>query len=114
MTRRDTFEDIYAKVADKVTADAARRRVRRPPLRDPSVAGFSVLDVPRSALLEIVDDEAFLNSSYLVLLDVVPTPRQSEKGLRQLRSGKLSRTDLWDVIMASPAFVASKRKVRFT
>jgi hypothetical protein len=114
VTQRDTFPVIYARLAEKVTDEAVRRGVRRPPLRDLSVADVSLLDVPRSALLSIPDDEDFVSSSYLVLVDTAPSPWHTAHVLRRLRSGELSRTGLWDELMASAAFVDGNRRVNFT
>ena len=114
MTERDTFPVIYAKLAARVTDDAARRRVRRPPLRNASVADVSILDVPRDTLLAVVDDSDFVSSSYLVLVDAAPTPGQLREARRRLEAGEISRSDLWDEIMASPRFVNGNRRVNFT
>jgi hypothetical protein len=109
----DEFERIYSQVANLVVHSAARRGVRRPPLRHVSVARVSVLDVPRETLLSIEPDTDFVASSYLVLLDAAPTPQQTRKTVARLRSGELTRTALWEELMATPRFVNSGRKVRF-
>jgi len=110
----EEFREIYAGVAALVTEQAERRKVRRPPLRDPSVAHLSVLDVSRAALLAIEDDEAFVASCYLVLLETVPSPRQTGARLRWLREGSKSREDVLDQIVGSQAFARRERRVHFT
>ena len=55
-----------------------------------------------------------MSSSYLVLVDTAPSPWHTAHVLRRLRSGELSRTGLWDELMASAAFVDGNRRVNFT
>lgn len=110
----EEFREIYAGVAALVTEQAARRKARRPPLRDPSVAHLSIVEVPRAALLAIEDDEAFIASCYLVLLETGPSLRQTNARLRWLREGTKSREEVLDQIVGSEAFARRDRRVNFT
>jgi hypothetical protein len=108
------FREIYARVAALVAEQAADRKKRRPPLRDPSVAHVSVLDVPRDTLLAIEDDESFVASCYLVLLDTAPNVRQVRSRLRWLQEGTMSREEIIDQILASKTFAHTGRRVHLT
>jgi hypothetical protein len=108
------FRDIYARLAGLVTEQAGQRKLRPPPLRDPSVAHVSVLDVPRETLLAIEDDRAFVASCYLVLLDVAPSTRQLQARRRWLRDGTRTRAEILDQIVESRTFANTGRRVHFT
>jgi len=114
MTDVQSFEEIYTAVTEKVRSEAARRKVRRPPLRHPSVADVSVLDVPRERLLGIDDDRDFVASVLLVLVDAAPSVQQQRTLVRRLREGEITREEVVDEVLASPRFVKSGRKVKFT
>jgi hypothetical protein len=113
-TEGQGFSDIYARLAALVTEQAAQRKLRPPPLRDPSVAHVSLLDVPRDALLAIEDDRVFVASCYLVLLDVAPTKRQMHARRRWLREGTRNREEILHQIRATKTFGRSGRRVHLT
>ncbi len=108
------FRDIYARVATLVTEQAADRNKGRPPLRDPSVAHVSVVDVPRATLLAIEEDESFIASCYLLLLDTAPSARQMRPRLRWLGEGTMTREEIIDQILASRTFANRGRRVNIT
>lgn len=110
----EEFREIYAGVAALVTEQAARRKARRPPLRDALAADLSIVDVPRATLLAIEDDELFIASCYLVLLETAPSLRQTSARLRWLREGSKSREEVLDQIVDSEAFARRDRRVNFT
>ena len=113
-TAGQQFDEIYARLAMLVTEQASARKLRPPPLRDPSVAHLSAIDVPRAALLAIEGDRSFIASCYLVLLDVAPNTKQLNHRLRWLREGTKTREELLDQILGSKTFANSRRRVHFT
>jgi hypothetical protein len=108
------FAEIYARLSALVTEQAAARKLRPPPLRDPSVAHLSAIDVPRAALLAIEGDASFVASCYLVLLDVAPSKKQLNHRLRWLREGTRTREEVLEQITDSKTFANSGRRVNFT
>ena len=113
-TEGQQFGEIYARLSMLVTEQAATHKLRPPPLRDPSVAHLSALDVPRAALLAIEDDASFVSSCYLVLLDVAPSKKQLNHRLRWLREETKTRDEVLDQIIGSKTFDHSGRRVNFT
>ena len=113
-TEAQEFSAIYARLARVVTENAAERKLAPPPMRDPSVAHLSLLDVPRATLLAVDDDAAFIASCYLVLMDVAPSKKQVNARLRWLREGTRTREEILDQILASDTFAHTGRRVSFS
>jgi hypothetical protein len=81
------FDSIYRASVDVVRSRMAQHELPLPSLQSPSVAPFSLVDVPRSTLTSVPDDREFLESAYFIVLDRSVTVDELAAWLERLDAG---------------------------